>query len=161
MNAFLIAALPRSRTAWLAHFLTTGKSYCFHEAMIRCAHPSHLFQFVLPDKITGFSDTSLCLFPDWMNNVDIPKVIIRRSVEDVERSGRAAGLLPVDTHRMSRNLDRIDGLVINFEDINDRLEEIWDHCLGLPFDAQRASRMAGINIQNSEIIGEMQWQPVG
>ncbi len=158
MSVYLIVALPRSRTAWLAHFLTSGKSYCFHDAMRRCNHPSQLFDFVLPDKITGFSETGLCLFPDWVNNSELPTVVIHRSVEDVERSGRAAGLVPVDTDLMSRNLDRIDGLHVNFEDINDRIEEIWDYCTGMPFDSMRASRMAGIHLQDGPLLSELTWQ---
>src|SRR5665213_98688 len=34
---FLILALPRSRTAWLSHFLTYGPKVCEHDYIINCA----------------------------------------------------------------------------------------------------------------------------
>ncbi len=34
MNPFFITGYPRSRTAWLANFLTTHESWCYHEGTL-------------------------------------------------------------------------------------------------------------------------------
>lgn len=42
MNVFFITGLPRSRTAWLANFMTHRSSFCFHERLKDCARPQDL-----------------------------------------------------------------------------------------------------------------------
>lgn len=39
---YFITGLPRSRTAWLANFLTTGLTYCHHDATLTGPQPSKL-----------------------------------------------------------------------------------------------------------------------
>lgn len=66
MSRFLIFARPRSRTAWLANFLTYGDTYCLHEPLAECATLAELvrrldqpFRFGADVQALGFADTSL------------------------------------------------------------------------------------------------------
>lgn len=42
MRPFFIAALPRSRTAWLANYLTCGDMVCLHDAWRECGTAAEL-----------------------------------------------------------------------------------------------------------------------
>lgn len=61
---FLIVGLPRSRTAWLAAFLSDGEVFCHHELIRRCdsveCYESELLSTRHP--IVGDADPSLPLF---------------------------------------------------------------------------------------------------
>jgi hypothetical protein len=65
MNHFFIFALPRSRTSWLANFLTHGPSFCHHDALNRCSKVEDL-KTVLSSpsalRHIGDSDSALPLF---------------------------------------------------------------------------------------------------
>jgi len=68
---FLIFARPRSRTAWLANFLTYGDAFCLHEPLAEHATLQELarvldrpFRFGADVQRIGFADTSLIHNPD-------------------------------------------------------------------------------------------------
>lgn len=67
MKPFFITGLPRCRTAWLANFLTWGDSFCYHEAVTRCATMSDLttiFRSVpIGTRYVGDADPSLGYVP--------------------------------------------------------------------------------------------------
>src|SRR5581483_3193569 len=58
---FLIVGLPRSRTAWLAAFLTGGEVHCHHELLRQCKqwidYPQKLL--ATPAPIVGDADPTL------------------------------------------------------------------------------------------------------
>ena len=61
-NHFFIFGRPRSRTAWLANFLTYGETFCSHEGMADCS--GSLIELErrmaeLPARIVGNADTGL------------------------------------------------------------------------------------------------------
>jgi hypothetical protein len=81
---------------------------------------------------------------------DSPVVIIRRNKHDVAESlGRMFGdhdYLPF-LEKIEGRLDQINGLEIAFEDIDDRLEEIWKHCINLPYDPIRTKILTNMKVE--------------
>lgn len=65
-RTFLIVGLPRSRTAWLAAFLTDGPVFCHHELIARCAgwdgYPDALMN--TPAEIVGDSSSAIPAYYD-------------------------------------------------------------------------------------------------
>lgn len=65
---FFITGLPRSRTAWMANFFTTGESFCFHDAMkdgFDMATLRAAFESAMPRNYDylGDADSGLLLCP--------------------------------------------------------------------------------------------------
>jgi len=68
---FLILCRPRSRSAWLANFLTYGDaSFCLHEGLLGCASLAELARRLqdLPARVVGAADTGLIHFADEIAN---------------------------------------------------------------------------------------------
>jgi len=143
---FFVIGLPRSRTAWLANFLTYGDHFCFHEGLNGCHSISEYKQ-----KIAGCGDSGTGLMMFDMNTLfpDSPVVIIEsnpgRSIDFMLKTYGAYE--PSLIYELWQKLDKIEGLRIRFEDINDRLEEIWTHLIGDGFDKRRADMLIKLNIQ--------------
>lgn len=65
MPHFLVLCRPRSRSAWLANFLSHGdESLCLHEGMLGCGSVAHLERKLAALQMprTGTADTSLLHF---------------------------------------------------------------------------------------------------
>lgn len=133
---FFILGMPRSRTAWLANFMTTGDVFCHHEGLNGC-HTIDQYK----DKL-GTSDgdacTGLVLFDLDSQFPNAKKVII-------ERSDRLPRDETVDY--MQFKLNEIDGLRVKFEDIDSRLEEIHTYLTDQPYDVKRADMLKMLNVQ--------------
>ena len=69
---FLILGLPRSRTAWLANFLTYDGLFCYHEAINGCLNMDEYAEKV---KGKGDSNTALALF-DFEHMFPDAKIIV-------------------------------------------------------------------------------------
>ena len=148
MIDFMIVALPRSRTTWLANFLTTDKTFCFHDPLAEMSSYRELFA-LKTDRITGIADTGIGYFD--LAEFHCPKVIIERDLSAVNAEMSAMLGMDIDLSDLSRRIASIEGLRIGFDEINDRLEEIWDHCTGLPFDSLRAEHLKNMNVQVREL----------
>lgn len=63
---FFIAALPRSRSAWLANLLTHQGAMCMHEALIGCASMGDLERKFVQcgAEVAGSAETGLALVVD-------------------------------------------------------------------------------------------------
>lgn len=147
---FFVLGLCRSRTAWLANFLTYNGNYCHHEGLNGC-HTVNSYIDKL--QIDGDSGTGLMLIDIEKHFPDSPKVIIERDIEDIipwahENYGDAGVKVLYD---QKEKLDKINGLRIPFDDIDHRLEEIWVHLVGNGFDRQRADLLTKLNVQVNDI----------
>jgi len=146
---FYIVSLPRSRSTWFGVFFTTNVSHCFHELLSK--HDQNLVQALYHTErpYSGSAETNpLSLF----QLKDIPQgpvVLVKRPVEDVERSMLNAfdpieGLTRPEWELFIHNM--IDGyamvldfyeehgknlLVVNFKDLEDDevLTKVWRHCI--------------------------------
>jgi hypothetical protein len=164
---FVIMALSRSRTAWLARFLTYGDYSCSHEQapFIRSLDDIKAW---LSQDLTGASETAVAPFWRLIRKYrpDTRIVTIRRPVEEVVESFLAVdmhGTVAFDraslTKRMKKlnaKLDQIearvpDVLSIDYEDL--RREEVcsmlFRHCLPHPHDNAWWQIASATNIQCS------------
>jgi hypothetical protein len=152
---FYVTGLPRSRTAWLANFLTHRNAFCHHEAMNGCHSVDEYLGLMNMDyDFVGNSDCGLFLSPCL---IDGPLVIIERDINEVEDSlSEIFNGIYVRQYceQAQEKLDQLNGLRIPFDDINDNLEEIWCHCIGDGFDGRRAEQLKNFNIQLSQISGD-------
>lgn len=147
MSNFLILGLPRSRTAWLANFMTSQDIFCSHEGLNGCVT---LQQY--KDKFTlnsGDSNTGLALFDFEDQFKDFKKVIIDNTIDaSVKFALTHYGVDTTETMTvLSERLSSLDGLHVAFNDINDRLEEIWDYITPKQFDNSRAEMLINFDIQ--------------
>jgi hypothetical protein len=147
-NNFVITGMPRMRSAWFAAYLTQGDVLCYHEAI----HSEETLQTAGYSHV-GTADSGYILSPDWIEAAPAHKlVIVHRPVDDVVRSLKGIG--QSDTRwlleAMGPKLRQLEGLHIEFDDINDKLEDIHDY-LGLPgYDEERADLFANLNVQSQD-----------
>jgi len=142
VDKFYIIGLPRSRTYWLSQFLG-----CLHEGIYY--YPKYS-DFLKSDH-SGDSTTVLPLIRNQIRNEK--KVIIHRDVKDVDKS--LIKLFGITKDFSSWRLHEEDGLHIEFNEINDRLEEIWDYCKSSPFPVMRAEIMKNQTLNNDNLIEEV------
>lgn len=142
---FLVLGLPRSRTAWIANFMTYSGLHCSHEGINGCHSLKEYFNNIQD----GDANTGLYHFNFEKHMPEGTKIIIIDSDIDnalkygKEHYGIDASLL----HTMKDRLDTVEGLHINFNSINDNLETMWNYITDKPFDTKRADMLIGLNIQ--------------
>lgn len=160
MNYFFICGLPRSRTAWLANLLTYGPSFCHHDALIECAVPSNLPSVMNMDVprgtiFLGDSDSNLGLC--WRSVIPMfpnAKVVFierdRSEAIDAEYNAAVVEGYPVTKQEIGQFVNRIwvgtrefmanwkSKIIVDYNDIDIRCDDIWEHCLGdVPFSWTR------------------------
>lgn len=149
-KCFMIMGLPRSRTAWLSYFMTTENTFCYHELVGSCTSLEEIKnKLQLPKyEIVGFSDTCGHLIHE---EFTCPKIIIHRDIEEVNTSlqklycTKISFLSLLETE--NKRLQKVQGLHIEFEEIDSSLKQIWEYCTDIPFDKNRASLLINMNIQ--------------
>jgi hypothetical protein len=143
---FFVTGLPRSRTAWLANFLTYGDSLCYHEALNGC---KSITEYI--DKVDGCGDSNTYLgtfdyekyFPD--SKVVIIDSGIEKSVQfgkDVYNSDSTEL-----TIKYKKKLDSMKGLHVHIDNLNSSLEEIWNYIYNEPFNKKRTEMLIELNVQ--------------
>jgi len=144
MRKFFVVGLPRSRTYWMSIYL-----YCTHEAF----HYNENYKTFMDSK--SFGDSTTC-YP-WIKNyiTDNPIVVIERDLDECFQS--SIKLFPdikIKTlEHMQSELEGIDVcLRIKYEDINERLQEIWEYCHESPFNSVRAEKLKDNHMENYPLI---------
>ena len=145
MNFFVIG-LPRSRTAWLANFLTQDR-FCFHEGLNNCHNIEEYKQKLGEDY--GDSSTGLMLLDMNTEFPNAPKVIIEgRTKEAIEFGHKTYGLYdPNYVNFLNERMSKIEGMRIHFDEIDDKLPIIWEYLIGTPYDKNRADLLKRMNIE--------------
>ncbi len=130
--------MPRSRTRWLSEFLSLGDIICHHELVSTL---SSLYDLALLGK-NGTSETFGTSI--WRGIYKrFPKaryVVVRRDPVEVAESLRKQDVT-CDVARMAKVLneawDELPALKIEYDRINYRLPEIWQHCRDDRYPAAR------------------------
>ncbi len=147
-SKFVITGLPRTRGAWFAAYFTQGKTLCYHEATLNNSDMD-----VEGYDHVGNADSGYIICPEWQDALgDHKVVVIHRNAGSV---AEALDALPYEFGEQewalkmaARRLRAIEGLHIEFGEINPRLEEIHEY-LGIPgYDAERAHLFFNLNIQS-------------
>jgi len=148
MIDFMVIALPRSRTTWLANFLTTDKTFCYHDPLAEMSSYKEILE-LKTDRLTGIADTGIGYFD--LSLFDCPKVIIERDLNAVNAEMSELLGIDIDMSDLNARIASIDGLHIQFDEINERLAEIWTHCTNLPYDRLRGDYLKHMNIQVKDL----------
>lgn len=161
---FIVLGLPRSRTAWLARFLTYGKSTCLHEMSVTMRSVKDAIRlFETPNM--GSSETAMA--PGWYllrhYFPDIKVVVVRRPVDEVMNAVTKLDFgFPVtfderrrrlDIERLDRDLARVSGrnvITVNFHDLHDEdvCRCVFEHCLPYEFDETWWESLRDANVQS-------------
>ena len=95
---FFVTGLPRSRTAWMSAFLSTGETLCYHEPSYQIAKIEELPRLYDSTfyRHIGVSESGLGFHIEWiLENIKCRTLIIERDIGDVEESMREMGI-PMD-----------------------------------------------------------------
>lgn len=151
MTPFIVYALPRSRTAWLARFLSYGGWTCRHERAIEIREIADIPAFFSVPQ-TGFVETAAAQAWQIIHHYvpHLRAAVVRRPVEDVVQSMLRVDLggeFRYDEAKLRKNMaygDRMLGqiaarpgvLELEMADLDheDGARAVFEHCLGLPFD---------------------------
>lgn len=158
VRPFVVLALPRSRTAWLSHFLTYGEWLCGHDE-IRHMRSLDDVKAWLSQPCTGTVETAAA--PFWrLLDESIRVVVIRRPVGEVVESMMALPGCVFDRssltelmERYDRKLDqietRIDCLSVKYADLatESACAAIFEYCLPYAHDSARWQELSSVNIQ--------------
>lgn len=138
---FLIYAMPRSGSAWLANFLTYGECFCFHEPLAG----GPLERLGRPAEIVGCADTGAYLFPVKAER----EYALIRHPQAVTYSLVKRGLMPLQDWQKFH--ERTKGLVtFRYEKLFDLgyLREVWAEIVGSSCPYDRAEQLIEMNIQH-------------
>lgn len=143
---FFVTGLPRTRTAWMAAFLSQDR-ICFHEGFNGCHSLLEYKNKLGIDK--GDSGTALMLMD--MNKV-FPNSPILCIHGDVKRSTQymydTYGIYDVDyMNYLEMRLNDIKGMHVNLNDIDIRLPEICEYLLNKKCDYQRIEIFKRLKIE--------------
>ena len=143
---YFLSAVGRSRTAWLAAFLSSNEKPCYHEGSVKFSNPVAYEDALL----AGAGDSTSLLLITRMHEVypEAPVVVIQRDILEVYRSSHNAGL-PVELNTLLDLQEaqlNIQGLHVCYEDIDKRLPEICEY-ISVPYDLQKHKEFKNFNIQ--------------
>lgn len=161
---FIILALPRSRTAWLAAFLTYGDHICRHQTAIKMRSIDDIGAFFAQPNV-GTAETAVSL--GWRilehHVPNLRRVVVRRSVDDSvaammrvdlrETAVYDAALMRRVMLREAAALDDISAepgvLTVDFADLDrrDACAAVFEHCLPYPFPPAWWDSLRDRNIQ--------------
>ena len=156
MKNFFIIGLPRTRTAWLANFLTNGDGFCFHEAMRTCSNLDELKAKMATecrDTVTtvGDADPSLCqILPEVIAKFPEAKIVVinRATGEAYESYMLAFPALAPKYEDWSKAQEKLLNFLsvpknnvmdVAFDDLAMPAicDDIHQFCLGRPMDTTR------------------------
>ena len=161
MTPYFITGLPRSRTAWLANYLTWGSSLCLHDvyATLDTPHlmPDHLEKAQSESGVQhiGVSDPALLLFAsDVIHEFPhAPWVVIKRDHKEVVAScEKAFGTVSAKALEiMARELDRVQehaALVVPFDRVTEMADQIGEAVMpGWSSPKSRLEMLARMQVQ--------------
>lgn len=166
MSFFFVTGLPRSRTAWLANFLTTDYAICSHGGLLECAGNVQDFERMIKVRTnarSGDASPSLLICPIFESIAQkfhkAKWVFIRRDVKEVCASHKKAfpklNVPDVFFHEMAKTIDlfapSVDSVVIDFNDLDkpEVCDKIHHFCLGESMDYLRWKILDKMNVQAS------------
>jgi hypothetical protein len=157
---FIIVMPPLSNAAWLSAALTTDWSVCFCEPLSNGRYAWNV-DALSTDRITGIADSSIGDSVELLNNHTAREVVVRRSADDVIADfARLFAIAPdavpenIRMHQveLASQHDQIRAdLVVEFDQLSDRLPDVWRVCTGLPYDARRVEFLRQFRIDPASI----------
>ena len=163
-DPYLICALGRSRSTWLAELLTYRTWTCDHDRSIYMRSVADVAAFFARPH-HGSAETAAS--PGWelIRHLapNLRTVVIRRPVNDVVAAFLAVdlrGMAIYDAPALRRNIERLDRaqdriarqpgvLVLDFADLvhEDACQAVWHHCLPYAWDRRWWLALRDRNVQ--------------
>lgn len=156
MRPFVVFALPRSRTAWLAKYLSYGGERVGHDMAARSASIDDFFRN-FDEGVIGSVETGA--MAGWRllreRYPAAPIAVVRRPIEDVRLSLSQFGVAPRagDLEARSAVLDEIERqpgvLSMTFRELYEQKNRrrMFEHCLIYGWKSEWDARWAHVNIQ--------------
>jgi hypothetical protein len=143
MVEFMVLAAPRSGTTWASNWLTTDKTLCLHDPL--WTHHYSDLDNIRTKKTLGVACTGLYMFPDFVNKHSARKIILHRDENEINKSLKAIGL--PELSNTERDLNKIEGIHIDWRSIFDDPKKIYEYLTGLEFDKERHDFLKEIEMQ--------------
>jgi hypothetical protein len=156
--AFVILSMPRSRSAWLAHFLRYGGKRVGHDLLINCRSIRDFIGAFERGDVDGSCETGAMLGWKLLKKympAGTRLIAIHRPLNAVMKSLDVAGF-PFEPEEIEDRYDLLREMHqdeeiewIEYDDLNDPLvcKQLFEECLGLPFDWTWWRMVAETNIQ--------------
>jgi|TARA_R110002167_G_scaffold124945_4_gene304713 hypothetical protein len=132
----------------MANFLSYDGAFCHHEGLVGCRTMTEY-----REKVGAFGDSSTVgmLLNYEETYPDAPVLIIERGTEAAIDFGSRVLQADVSAEMqfLKEKMDKIEGMRVDFDRIDDKLEDIWDYLIGTPYDGQRGSQLSKMNVQVS------------
>lgn len=156
MIPFVVFSLPRSRSAWLSHFLRKDRKVG-HDIGLECDTPDDFLSMLSPGMLAGTCETG-AMFAYSLLKREIPHIrilVIRRPASEVNASLEKIGVMGqadpmVEGERLLRVISTDPGVTtIKFSDLEKPavLEWIYAHLTGESVDPAWLAQMRAFNIQ--------------
>lgn len=154
---FVVFSLPRSRSAWLSHYLGNDSGLVGHDVLLNCDSLEDFERCFTVEGMLGTCETAAAW--GWkiiQRRLPVVRfVTIRRPVDEVLSSLRRHGLNPSEEYmrQMDGVLDVIESLPrtlsVDFEDLDCAgvCEQVYRFCRGETPDDSWTARMLRLNIQ--------------
>jgi GNAT superfamily N-acetyltransferase len=157
---FIVFAMPRSRSAWLARFLTFGDWHCGHEELLHARSLDDVKSW-LSQPCTGTVETAAAPFWRLLRHYPgVRVVVVRRPVDEVVASflrlpmGFDEAKLVTLMRRVDAKLAQIerrmpDALSVTFADLatEDGCRRVWEHVMPYPHQPAWWAACDPVNIQ--------------
>ena len=139
---------PRSGTTWAANWLTTDTTICLHDPLMEYTL-QQLEQVSFPGKRVGIACTAAMLFPHWVNASKAKKVILYRSVPEINASLRLLGLMELDENKHYNRVQEIKGAtLLPYEQLfTPKSAKGSAEYLEVPFDAARFDLLRQMRVE--------------
>jgi hypothetical protein len=153
---FFVLALPRSRTTWLAHYLSHWPLRVAHDHAIECSTANE-YTKSLSTAFDGTVETAAMIGFDAIRYYfpEAKVAVIRRPLSEVMASLQRFGLNPDigEMRKREKMLEAISAqpgvLTTSYPGLSHALirARLFEHCTGLPFDAEWDAYFEKRNIQ--------------
>jgi len=150
MIDFIILALPRSGSAWLANLFSSGDVLCLHDPLSEHSLKSLAARKKAHGGILGVVDTSLGLMPGLVDGIDCPKARLMRPVAEINESLAACGLSHRVGYLETLRLQQLECPRIEYEHLHDYtiMSAIFSHLTGREgLDKSRFDELCKLNVQ--------------
>jgi hypothetical protein len=147
MIDYMVIALPRSGTAWVANLLTTGDDICLHESFM--TETLETLDNKEHSGLLGISETSAIFFEDEINRHPAKKLIIERPLDEINNSLINLGLYTF-TPEINSLLNNIEGYKISFNDLfnEDVMGKAYKFLTGKEMNKDRHKLLCSFGVQN-------------
>ena len=162
ITQFFITGLPRTRSSWFASFLSSGDTFCWHEALNGCNSRDDFYSRMrLPGySAVGNADCGLAL-TDFQQHFVGKTLIVHRPLDEVVRSLRGVGIradafLLDFLKSLQKKQKQLKGWHIKFSDIDRNIEGIHQYLTGKQPDPNRLKLFLNMRVEPAEISGDLE-----